>query len=98
MSCWAGPNDLANGVGIAAHLAQKLWIERNNPGKTFADADALGVAVESGNVYYIKPHVPFLDIGVGVRVDVMEDMEPLASKLNFGGKSGHSAGNKIAGP
>ncbi len=89
-----------NGVGIAAHLAQKLWVQRNNPSSSVTDPNAFGVCdttASANGIYYIRPHVKWLDRGLGVRVDVMEHLQPSRSRLFFGGTFGHQVNSRHAG-
>ena len=57
-----GGNERWNGVAIAAHLAQELWLKRNNPvGRTFGTRHVFrsGIAAQE-EIHWIKPHIKWL--------------------------------------
>lgn len=79
-------NERWNGVGVAAHLAQKVWLERNG-------LSSFGVrkVYDSGipgqeEVHYIEPHVKWLDEGLPVYISVYEQATNGPHNMHFAGQ------------
>lgn len=81
-------NSLWNGVAIAAHLAQEVWLDRNNPvARTFGTRVVHTSQPNQGatQLHYLEPHVRWLDVGQPVYISVYEDATNGPHQLLFAG-------------
>lgn len=79
-------DDLYNGVAIAAHLAQHLWLQRNGGSFGTTHVFETGVPGEE-QIHYIEPAVRWLTRGSPVYISVYEQAANGPHPLLFSGAS-----------